>query len=71
MQHVGDSPASWLLILASPFGKKEIPNHGLTSSSLQPDWRLGQLVASVASWRDTNICDVEEGDLADEIDRHI
>lgn len=38
---------------------------------MYPDWRLGQLVANVASWRDTDIWDIEEDELAEEIERHM
>lgn len=36
-----------------------------------PDWRLGQLVANIASWRDTDVWEIEEDELVDEIDRHM
>jgi hypothetical protein len=36
-----------------------------------PDWRLGQLVANVAAWRDTDIWNIEENELTEEIDRHL
>jgi hypothetical protein len=38
---------------------------------MYPDWRLGQLIANVASWADTDIWDLEEDGLVDEIDRHM
>ena len=38
---------------------------------MYPDWRLGQLTANVATWRDTDVSEIEEDELADEIDRHI
>jgi hypothetical protein len=36
-----------------------------------PDWRLGQLIANVASWSGTDAWDLEEDGLVDEIDRHL
>ena len=38
---------------------------------MYPDWRLGQLLANVASWRDTDVWDMEDDELAEEIERHI
>jgi hypothetical protein len=36
-----------------------------------PDWRLGQLIANVAAWRETDVWDLEEDELTEEIDRHL
>ena len=38
---------------------------------MYPDWRLGQLLANVAAWRNTDVWDMEEEELTEEIDRHI
>jgi len=36
-----------------------------------PDWRLGQLISNVASWRNQDVWDLEEDELVAEIERHI
>jgi len=38
---------------------------------MYPEWRLGQLIANVAAWRDAPVWEIEEEELTAEIERHL
>ncbi len=36
-----------------------------------PDWRLGQLIANIATWAEQDVWNIEEDALTAEIERHL